>query len=160
MNRTERAVQLFRDGYTCSQAIVAAFGPSYGVDAAVGVRLAEGFGGGIAGTGGICSAITGATMVLGLRYGRTQPEDPAATERTNALIRDFERRFQAQCGSLYCQDLLGCRIDTPAKREMARQRGLFGAICPRVVRAAAEILEELLAAEQPAAVSATAVANA
>ncbi|MHB8052706.1 MAG: C-GCAxxG-C-C family (seleno)protein, partial [Methanoregula sp.] len=33
-------------------------------------------------TGNICGAVSGAIMVIGLKYGKTQADDDAATEKT------------------------------------------------------------------------------
>jgi hypothetical protein len=53
-------------------------------------------------------------------------------------------RFGARCGSLACSALMGCDMSTPEGVEYARTAGLFQSRCPEYVRAAAEILEEML----------------
>lgn len=59
---------------SCSQAIFAAYGErlSLGkVDYDTCLKIASAFSGGIAQTGNVCGALTGALMALGLKYGGT-----------------------------------------------------------------------------------------
>ncbi len=92
---------------------------------------------------GTCGAVTAALMVLGLRYGGTSP-DRDAKEAAYARIREFAARFKARNGSLVCRDLLGCDISTPEGHDSAKERNLFATACPKFVRDAAAILEEML----------------
>ena len=145
MSNVDRAVECFGQGFACSQAILATYGAPLGLPREQAVRLAEGFAGGMACRGETCGAVTGAVMVLGLKHGRTRPDDLEAKQATSRLVREFMRRFEARRGSVKCRDLLGCAIDTPEKLQAARDRGLFTTVCPALVRDAAEILEALLA---------------
>ena len=75
------------------------------------VALARQFGGGIAGTGETCGAVTGAAFALGLRdHLAGDAADPAGTRAAlQELVRDFESEF----GALRCRDLTGCDLTTP-----------------------------------------------
>ena len=86
-------------------------------------------------------------MVLGLRYGRNSP-DQAAKARIYAQIQEFADRFNARNASLTCKGLLGVDISTPEGHELARKKQLFTTTCPRFVRDAAEVLEEMMASPQ------------
>jgi hypothetical protein len=44
MTRTETAVSLFKQGYSCSQAVLAAFAEEFGMDRTTALRVAGGFG--------------------------------------------------------------------------------------------------------------------
>jgi hypothetical protein len=46
--------------------------------------------------------------------------------------------------SWFCRELLGCDLTTAEGMETAKQKGLFTERCPRFVRDAAEILEDVL----------------
>ena len=144
MNRVETAVSQFGRGFNCSQAILSAFAASFGLDEQTALKIAAGFGGGMGRMAECCGAVTGALMVLGLKYGGTSP-DREAKEAAYARVREFAHRFKAHHGSLVCRDLLGCDISTVEGREIAGQKSLFTTICPTLVRYAAEILEEILA---------------
>ena len=140
--RINLASSRFSEGFSCSQSVLAAFAPELGLDADAALRVSAAFGGGMGRTGGTCGAVTGALMVLGLKYGATVP-DPVARERTYALTREFVARFEARHGATACADLLGVNIGTPEGQTAARAANLFKATCPGLVATAAAIIEEM-----------------
>jgi C_GCAxxG_C_C family probable redox protein len=144
MSRPEIALCLFRQGFSCSQAVAAAFAPDLGLDREAALRLAQPFGGGIARRGDWCGAVTGAFLAIGLKHGRDRAEDAAARDRTYALVNEFIARFTARHGQLKCRDLLGCDIGTPEGRNQAETQKLHQTKCEDFVKDAAAILEELL----------------
>ncbi len=93
---------------------------------------------------GVCGAVTGAFMVLGLRYGNMRAEDNESKQRTQKLIREFAEKFKSRNGSIDCKDILGYDISTPQGLRTAKEEGLFSRLCPGFVQYAAEILEEML----------------
>ncbi len=147
MTRTEQAVALFGSGFNCAQAVVQAFAGDE-LDSATAARLASGFGGGMGCLAGTCGAVTGAYLILGLRHGAVSGDDKAAKENTYRQVRDFAARFRRQNGSVECRELLGCDISLPGGMEQARKQGLFGTVCPKMVKEAAEILEEMACPEK------------
>jgi C_GCAxxG_C_C family probable redox protein len=145
MDDIDRAVQTFQQGFNCAQAVVSVHADRLGLPRAVSLKLAEGFGGGMAGLGKTCGAVTGAMMALGLTYGRTASDDAAAKADTARRVRQLIARFEARHGSSDCRALLGCDIDTPEKLKAARDQGLFDSVCCEMVRSAAELVEQSLA---------------
>jgi C_GCAxxG_C_C family probable redox protein len=143
MNRIETAVSRFAEGFNCSQAVFSAYAERLGLDEADALRVAAGFGGGMGRMAETCGAVTGALMALGMKYGGTTP-DRATKERVYQQVRQFAAQFKTLHGSLACRDLLGCDIGTAEGQKIAVEQNLFVAKCPEFVRAAAEILEELL----------------
>jgi C_GCAxxG_C_C family probable redox protein len=90
---------------SCSQAILATFGPymgEKGVDVETCMKLASAFGGGINMTGNVCGALTGALMAIGLEFGDTNPMNPKVAEVSTRLLEEFK----ALHGSILCQDLI------------------------------------------------------
>ncbi|HOW67326.1 MAG TPA: C-GCAxxG-C-C family protein [Candidatus Paceibacterota bacterium] len=148
MHRVDQSVELFRGGYTCSQAILMTYGQSLGLRGDQACRLAAGFSGGLR-MGETCGAVTGAIMVLGLALGDSNPQDQQAKARTYAAVVEFEKRFAAQAGSTCCRDLLGLDVREPEQLAKARETGLFKTLCPRFVETSARILESIMA-ETPA----------
>ncbi len=144
MTRVELAVSCFKEGYTCSQALLSTYGAKFGLDRDIALRIADGFGGGMGSMGETCGVVTGAFMVIGLKHGRTVVEDRDAHRKTNSLINDFVRLFKSRNGSIVCKELLGCDVSTPEGLNSAREKKLFTTVCPKYVRDAAEIVEELL----------------
>lgn len=143
-SRIRQAVDRFNDGLNCSQAVLSSYSEQFGLDCEKALKIAAGFGGGMR-MGRTCGAVTGAFMVLGLKYGNTSAEDKRAKAKTNDMVVEFTNRFKARNGSVMCRDLLGCDISTPQGSKEAQDRGLFTSVCPEMVQDAAEILEEILA---------------
>ena len=140
--QVEQAVEKFDKGFNCSQAILSSYCEQFGLDCETALKIATGFGGGMH-INGTCGAVTGAIMVLGLRYGNSQ-ENKKAKEDTYKKVIQFANHFIDRNGSITCRDLLGCDITTPEGLKQAREKGLFSSICPKLVQDAAEILEEML----------------
>lgn len=143
MNRIDDAGQLFLDRHSCSQAVFAAFAPSFGVDRAQALRLAAALGGGIR-AGSACGAVLGALLVLGLAC---CDEDctPESRHHVMAAVDSFHSRFQDRIGSLDCPGILGYDVRCPEQQAIVQEQGLRESRCLPAVRAAAEILDELLA---------------
>jgi C_GCAxxG_C_C family probable redox protein len=142
MNRIEAALSRLAEGFNCSQAVFSSY--AAGIDEETALKIASGFGGGMGRMAGTCGAVTGAFMVLGLRFGNTSP-DREAKEGVYEKVREFADRFKARNGSLLCRDLLSCDVSTPEGYDAAKESSLFTTKCPKYLRDAAEILEEILA---------------
>lgn len=144
MSRVELASSCFSEGFVCSQALLSTYSEQFGLDREIALKVADGFGGGMGRMGGACGAVTGAFMVIGLKHGRIIVEDRKAHEKTNSLVNEFVRRFKSRNGSIVCGELLGYDISTPEGLNSAREKKLFTTVCPKYVRDAAEIVEQIL----------------
>mgnify|MGYP000215210410 CR=1 FL=1 len=149
MTKAEAAVNCFKQGCSCSQAILSTFGPELGLENRLCLKVSSAFGGGMARLGETCGVVTGALMVIGLRYGSTQPGPAEAKERSYQVSREFVARFTQKHKSILCRELLGCDISTGPGLQFARENSLFVNECPKYVATAAEILEELVGNRSP-----------
>jgi C_GCAxxG_C_C family probable redox protein len=143
MNSDKAAVDLFRGGCACSQAVLGAFGPRYGLDETKALRLASGFAGGMR-TADTCGAVTGAFMVLGLALADDACRTADGRQVVFAAMATFREKFAAAHGALDCRELLGCNISTPEGLDMAKAKDVFATTCVELVRDAATILDEML----------------
>jgi len=144
MTKADTALSSFNKGITCSSSVFSAFADELGLDDKTAKKIGCGFGAGISRTGNVCGAVSGAIMVIGLRYGKTEPGDDAATEKTRALVRQFILAFTQKNGSVNCTELLGYNLSKTDEFEKAREQKLFVTTCPELVRDAVEILEKIL----------------
>jgi C_GCAxxG_C_C family probable redox protein len=142
----EQAVERFKSGFNCSQAVLGSYSEQFGLSCEKAFKVATGFGGGMR-MSDVCGAVTGAFMVLGLKYGNATSENKEAKEKTYEMVIEFTNRFKARNGSVMCRDLLGCDISTPEGNKEAQDKGLFSTLCPELVRDSTEILEEMLAGD-------------
>jgi C_GCAxxG_C_C family probable redox protein len=144
MTKADDAHRCFIRRFTCSAAVFSTFSQELGLDPDTAKKIACGFGAGISKTGNICGAVSGAIMVIGLKYGKAETGDDAATEKTRALTRRFIAEFTRKNGSVNCTDLLGCDLSNPDDYARARDTELFITKCPLLVRDAADIVEKIL----------------
>jgi C_GCAxxG_C_C family probable redox protein len=142
--QTDRIAQSFQDGFNCSQIVLSTHAARFGLAEDVALRIASPFGGGVARTGHLCGAVTGALMALGLKFGTTRTGDKEGKERLYILAGEFMARFRERHGSLFCRELLGCDLGTPEGRQEAHDKRLVEELCTRLVADATEISAEII----------------
>jgi C_GCAxxG_C_C family probable redox protein len=121
-SRADEVEALFRQGFSRSQAVIAVFAGDFGLERDTALKIAQGFGGGISLTDEICGALSGAVIVIGLRYGRTKAEDIAAKDRTYAAVQKFMSQFKERHnGETSCTRLVGSTFQT--RHNLLRQKG-------------------------------------
>ena len=74
MTRREQAINYFKEGYNCSQAVVLAFRDILTIDANELCKIASPFGGGISRMRETSGAVSGMVLVLGSLVGYSTPE--------------------------------------------------------------------------------------
>jgi len=143
MSKISEAVDCFKGGSACAQAILSTYGQDWGLSRGQTLRLGAGFAGGMR-MGETCGAVTGAVMVLWLRYAKSDCDKLGSREQVYKAVRKFTSKFRERHGSPLCKEMLGVDISTHEGMETAIEKNLFREICPNLVRDAAEILEEML----------------
>jgi C_GCAxxG_C_C family probable redox protein len=144
-SRIEQVVNTHAEGFSCAQALLAVYGPELGLDRETALKVAGGFGGGMGRMAGTCGAVTGAFMVIGLVHSMTKKGDLPQKERSYEYIRQFAEAFRERNGSLVCRELMGVDVSTPEGFAASKERNIARTVCPKYIRGAAEILEEMLA---------------
>ena len=134
--RIEQAVENFKSGFNCSQAVAAAFADYYGVDRDVILRAAASFGGGIGRMRQTCGAACGMFLLAGLENGSATPKDVIGRDNNYKLVQQLAEQFAAENGSLICGELLGLTGDGSAPKAKRP--------CAQMVESAARIFAEYL----------------
>ncbi|HHE37844.1 MAG TPA: C_GCAxxG_C_C family protein [Candidatus Cloacimonetes bacterium] len=143
MNKKEQVVNAYAQGFNCAQSVLSVFSERFGIDVSAALKIGSAFGGGYAQQGKVCGAITGALMVLGLKYPRLEPESEKQKERINNLAADFIKNFQQRNKDLtYCRDLLEYDVSTEEGRLAAKENNARKK-CEKYVQDAVEILEDM-----------------
>ena len=139
------AEEYFRQGYNCAQSVLLAFSDLTGLDDDTALRLSSSFGGGLGRLREVCGAVSGASMVLGLLKGYSDPDDREAKKAHYHLIQELARRFRKEHGSIVCRELLSGVQKTdggdPEERTAAYYRKRP---CPELCRRAAQLVDEML----------------
>lgn len=144
MTKSEKALDLFSNNFNCSQAVLTAFAPDFDLDETLALKLGTSFGGG-ARNGEICGAVSGALLVLGLKYGHFQADNNEQKSRAYQIAAEYTKRFKEINGSIVCRDLLGYDLTKPEEMACIKEKGLFGDVCPKMIKCAVEVLESVLA---------------
>jgi len=106
--RAQRAIDLFKQGYNCSQAVFTACADMYGItDESLALRLSASFGGGMGRMRLVCGAASGMFMLAGLQNGSATPHDNNGKMANYAFVQHLAGEFKAKYGSLICAELLG-----------------------------------------------------
>ena len=143
MTNADKAAGIFKEGFSCSMAVLGTYYEQFGLDKKMAYKVSSGFGGGMH-CDQTCGSVTGAFMVIGLKFGRIKADDLDAKMKTAQMTNVFAKKFRDKYGSIACTDLIGCNISTPEGYEEAKKQDVFKQICPKYVVSAAEILDEIL----------------
>ena len=100
MSRAEEAKKQFEKGFLCAPVVFSTYSEQLGLEKALALKIACGFGAGIGRMGRTCGAVTGAVMVIGLKHGQVNLADVESREKTFKLAKEFIDRFTALHGSI------------------------------------------------------------
>ena len=143
MNRKDVALDLFENSHNCSQAVFTAYADKARIDPDTAKAVAAGFGGGIGRTQGVCGAVTGAVMAIGVSL--FDPGDlPGSKRLVGETSRAFMQKFEDREDSVECRSLIGVDLNTEEGVEEAQRKELFKTKCAKYVATACEILEEMI----------------
>lgn len=146
-DRIEKATALFKEGYNCSQSVVAAFADMYGFSPEQALRMSASFGGGIGRMRQTCGAACGLFMLAGLETGCTDGKDREGKEANYKVVQALAEEFKKRNGSLICAELLGLSkaAPTPVTPEARTAEYYKKRPCVKMVEEAARIWCEYLA---------------
>ena len=134
MTRDEKAEQLFMTGLNCAQSVFCAFADEFGMDEETAAKVSCGLGGGVGRLREVCGAVTGATLVLGMRHG---PDKAAVYPK----VQKFCAKFKDECGSIVCRELMAGTGATVGGQPEARTGEYYRKRpCVELVKLAAKLL--------------------
>ena len=140
-----KARELFLKGYNCSQSLLGAFCEDLGLDFNTAMLISSSFGGGMGGLRETCGALSGAFMVIGLKYGYVTPDNPNEKAELYKKVRMVAEAFNEKHGTMLCRELLEAKSLTVKAEPSPRTEKYYKERpCAVFVESAAEILEEIL----------------
>lgn len=145
-DRVQKAVELFKSGYNCSQSVVAAYADMYGFTHEQAVRMSASFGGGIGRMRETCGAACGMFLLAGLETGATEAADREGKAANYAVVQELAAEFKKRNGSLICSELLGLKPKDPVSTVPEERTSQYYAKrpCAKMVEEAARIWGEYL----------------
>lgn len=121
MDKKEEALNIFNNGFNCSQAVLSVFCEDLGLDKNIALKISTGFGGGLR-KGEVCGAVSGAIMSLGLKSGHFIEGDTESKSKSYALTKEFIRRFEEKNESIICKNLLGYDLSKESEYNIIKER--------------------------------------
>ena len=121
-DRVEKAVELFKSGYNCSQSVVAAFADMYGFTQEQALRMSASFGGGIGRMRQTCGAACGMFLLAGLEKGAVDGKDREGKAANYALVQQLAEEFRQRL------DDLRRTVGTEEARRLFHPRSPHGAV--------------------------------
>lgn len=143
-SKTDKAIELFRTGMNCAQAVMVTFSDDLDFDRETAARVSCGFGGGMGRLQETCGAVTGAFMVLGIDTCKRFTDNKGRKEATYSAIQKFDEKFRSIHGTLICRSLINCDIKTEEGKQYIKENNLDEKICEKCVSDAINIVEELI----------------
>ena len=96
--------------YNCCESVLFGLKDHVGAGADVIPRIATGIGAGVSLNGLLCGCISGVALAIGMKYGRSRPEeDPKLVwDMVDRYVAEFQGRF----GAVNCAQLTGLNLKT------------------------------------------------
>ncbi len=142
--KSEKARELFYKGYNCSQSVIGAFCEDFGLKFDTAMMLSSSFGGGMGGLREVCGALSGAFMVLGLKYGYTLPEMTSEKAELYKKVKKLAEAFKEKHQTILCRELLEkAKLNVSSEPSPRTEKYYKERPCAVFVETAAELVEKL-----------------
>ncbi|WP_169943221.1 C-GCAxxG-C-C family protein [Campylobacter sp. RM15925] len=120
----------------CAQILFERYAQDINMDPKAAVNLGSGLGGGLR-EALTCDTYLASVLILGAKFGGDK-------EKFEAKLSEFKEKFQHKWNSKICKEILGYDLSKPEEMKIIQEKGLFGTICPCVVKDCIEILDEII----------------
>ena len=143
MNHSEKAAELFMQGYNCAQAVAMAFCDVTGLDEKFTAKTVSAFGGGMGRLREVCGAVSGMFFVLSSLYGYDTCDDDGLKMQMYARVQELAEKFKEINGSIICREILK---NPPSNPNPSPRTAQYYAErpCVRMVMTAADLMEEFI----------------
>jgi C_GCAxxG_C_C family probable redox protein len=102
--------------------VLLAVAESEGIQSDFIPKIATGFCGGVSRTCGMCGAVSGGIMAIGLLSGRSAPTESVAD--SYGMVRKLVEDFGSQFGSTNCKELTGCDLGTDEGQKYFKENSI------------------------------------
>jgi len=145
MDRSEKALEYFDNKFNCAQSVLAVFAIEQGLTEDEALRISCAFGGGIGRQQLTCGAVIGASMALGLLFGKGKSDSDDKKMLTYEHTVEFFDEFKKLNNSVECRKLLNDLDMTDEKdHRLIMEQNLFQTSCRKYVSDAVRIAEKII----------------
>lgn len=142
--KTDKAKELFKSGYNCSQAVLGVFCEELGLDFETAMKIASSFGGGMGRMREVCGTVSGMFMAAGLAFASAS-DSPVEKGEHYKRIQELAKRFKDKNGSIICRELLqGIESSSDPKPSQRTENYYKKRPCVELVGDSVEIFEQYL----------------
>ena len=142
--KAEKAKELFKKGYNCSQSVLGVFCEELGLDFDTAMKISCPLGGGMGRMREVCGAVSGMFMASGLYYSTSDGSVENKTEQYK-IVQELAKRFKDKNGSIICRELLEGIENSTAPIPSERTENYYKKRpCIDLVADAVEILEQFI----------------
>ena len=106
----ERSRELFGSGWYCAESVLMAVAEHQAIICKYIPKIATGFCSGLSRSGGMCGALTGAVLAIGLVLGRDEASE--SVDDCYRATREMMDGFIETFGADTCETLTGCHLGT------------------------------------------------
>lgn len=153
--RAEKAKELFKQGYNCSQSVLGVFCEELGMDFETAMKISSSFGGGMGRMREVCGTVSGMFMAAGLMFGPSDNEVPSAKGEHYKRIQELAAHFREMNGSIICRELLqGVETSTSPTPSERTETYYKKRPCIDLVGDAVEIFEKYIEEQKTASINA------
>jgi len=137
MKKADIAINTFNNNRNCAQSVIGAYAEQYNLDKETLYKLASAFGGGMGHSNGVCGAISGGLMVLGLKHNEKQFDKETTYAQTRHLMDEFIKRN----GTRDCEKLIGVDLMTEEGKKNFQSEGIKKKVCEKCIADVIDIIE-------------------
>lgn len=143
MTHSEKAAELFLQGYNCAQSVAVAFCDVTGLDESFTAKTVSAFGGGMGRLREVCGAVSGMFFVLGHLYGYDTPGNDREKKQLYARVQALAAQFKEINGSIVCRELLN---NPPSDPNPSPRTAEYYKVrpCVHMVITAAKLMDEFI----------------
>ncbi len=142
--KSEKAKELFKAGYNCSQSVLGVFCEELGLDFDTAMKIACPFGGGMGRMREVCGTVSGMFMASGLAFSDSESSGKNKANQYK-IVQELANRFKEKNGSIICRELLlGIENSTSPNPSERTEQYYKKRPCIELVGDSVEIFEEYL----------------
>lgn len=127
----------------CAETAYITLKEAFGLDDPGDATAAMALNGGVAWSGGVCGAISGAALAVGMLAGRRIGDHREAKRVARELVARTMETFAREHGSVDCRELIGIDLRAPGGHERFIASGAWRDRCMRQIETAVTLLAPL-----------------
>jgi C_GCAxxG_C_C family probable redox protein len=129
--------------YGCAETVLVVLKTAYGLDDPLDSSAAMALNGGVAYGGGVCGALTGAAIAVGLLAERRMDDHARAKRAAREIVAGVMDEFREAYGAVECRALIGYDLRAPHGHDLFLASGTWRETCLRQIELVVERLAPL-----------------